>query len=144
MNAYSNGSDNLVIPSKTYETQHFLSINFIQTKRDAQILQVNPALPSTIPTSSYHPHLCLHVWPSSLATTHCSDTTRIQLKVLALIYRSHIGQAPRYLRLPSSAISLRPLRSLDLHDLFVPRARTSMHGSAFNCNHWPFALEPTP
>src|SRR6218665_2679528 len=28
--------------------------------------------------------------------------------------------------LPSSAISLRPLRSLDRHDLFVPRARTSM------------------
>src|SRR6218665_2368732 len=55
---------------------------------------------------------------------------RIQLKVLTLIYRSHIGQAPRYLRdlfrLPSSAISLRPLRSLDRHDLFVPRARTSM------------------
>ena len=46
---------------------------------------------------------------------------RIQLKVLTLIYRSHIGQAPSYLRdlvrLPSSAISLRPLRSLDRHDL---------------------------
>src|SRR6218665_1055914 len=55
---------------------------------------------------------------------------RIQLKVLTLIYRLHIGQAPRYLRdlirLPSSAISLRPLRSLDHHDLFVPRARTSV------------------
>src|SRR6218665_1380434 len=42
----------------------------------------------------------------------------------------HVGQAPRYLcdlvRLPSSAISLRPLRSLDRHDLFVPRVRTSM------------------
>src|SRR6218665_1266424 len=52
---------------------------------------------------------------------------RIQLKVLTLIYCSHIDQAPRYLRdlirLPSSAISLRPLRSLYL---FVPRARTSM------------------
>ena len=55
---------------------------------------------------------------------------RTKLKVLTLIYRSHIGQAPRYLhdliRLPSSAISLRPLRSLDRPDLFVPRARTSM------------------
>src|SRR6218665_4032144 len=55
---------------------------------------------------------------------------RIQLKALTLIYRSHIGQAPRYLRdfirLPSSAISLRPLRSLDLHDIFVPQASTSM------------------
>jgi len=39
-------------------------------------------------------------------------------------------QAPKYLRdltrLSSSAISLRPLRSLDRHDLFVPRARTSI------------------
>ena len=53
---------------------------------------------------------------------------RIQLKVLALIYRSYIGQSPWYLRdiirLPSSDISLRSLRSLDRHDLFVPRART--------------------
>src|SRR6218665_991615 len=55
---------------------------------------------------------------------------RIQLKVLTLIYHSHIGQATRYLRdficLPSSAISLRPIRSLDRHDLYIPRARTSM------------------
>src|SRR6218665_1885606 len=55
---------------------------------------------------------------------------RIQLKVLTLIYRSHIGQAPKYLRdlirLPFSAISFRPLRSLDCHDLFVPRVKTSM------------------
>src|SRR6218665_470335 len=57
---------------------------------------------------------------------------RIQLKVLTLVYRSHICwfTVPRYLRylirLPSSAISLRPVRSLDRHDLFVPRARTSM------------------
>src|SRR6218665_1123765 len=55
---------------------------------------------------------------------------RIQLKVLTLIYHSHIGQTPRYLcdliRLPSSAISLCPLHSLDSHDLFVPLARTSM------------------
>src|SRR6218665_688108 len=55
---------------------------------------------------------------------------RIQLKVLTLICCSHIGQAPRYLRvlirLPSSDISLCPLHSLDCHDLFVPRARTSM------------------
>src|SRR6218665_1780569 len=54
----------------------------------------------------------------------------IQLKVLTLIYCLHIGQAPRYLCdlicLPSSAISLRPLSSLDHHDLFVPQARTSM------------------
>jgi len=30
------------------------------------------------------------------------------------------------IRLLSSAISLRPLRSFDRHDLFVPRARTFM------------------
>src|SRR6218665_714920 len=55
---------------------------------------------------------------------------RIQLKVLTLICCSHIGQAPRYLRdlirLPSSVTSLCPLHSLDRHDLFVPRARSSM------------------
>src|SRR6218665_62540 len=55
---------------------------------------------------------------------------RIQLKVLTLIYRSHIGQAPRYLfyliPFPSFAISLRPLHSLDRLYLFVPRARTSV------------------
>ena len=61
---------------------------------------------------------------------------QIQLKVLTLIHRLHIGQVPRYLRdlirLPSSAISLHPLRSLDRHDLFVPLARTSMaHTLAF-------------
>src|SRR6218665_1561019 len=54
---------------------------------------------------------------------------RIQLKVLTLICRSHIGQASRYLCdlicLPSSPISLHPLRSLDHHDLFVSQARTS-------------------
>src|SRR6218665_1775563 len=53
---------------------------------------------------------------------------RIQLRVLTLIYRWHFG--PRYLRdlilLPTSAISLHWLCSLDHHDLFVPRARTSM------------------
>src|SRR6218665_2571361 len=55
---------------------------------------------------------------------------RIHLKVLTLIYGSHIGQAPKYLRdlirLPSYTISLSPLRLLDRHDLFGPRARTYM------------------
>src|SRR6218665_3263156 len=55
---------------------------------------------------------------------------RIHLKVLTLIYRLHIGQAPKYLRdlirLPSYTISFSPLRLLDRHDLFGPRARTSM------------------
>ena len=55
---------------------------------------------------------------------------RIQLKVLVLIYRSFSGLAPKYLcdliRLPTSATSLRPLRSLDRLELFVPRARTVM------------------
>src|SRR6218665_1639746 len=73
---------------------------------------------------------------------HCSDT-----KVLTLIYRSHIGQAPRYLRdlirLPSSAISFRPLRSLDRHDLFVPRVRTSMAQTREFAINGPSLLEPT-
>jgi len=53
-----------------------------------------------------------------------------QLKVLTLIYRSYSGLAPKYLRdlirLPNSATSLRPLRSLDRHDRHVPRAITAM------------------
>ena len=40
------------------------------------------------------------------------------------------GSGPKYLRdlirLFSPTISLRPLRSLDRHDLFIPRARTSV------------------
>ena len=64
---------------------------------------------------------------------------RIQLKVLTLTYHSHIGQAPTYLRdlirLPSSSISLRPLRSLQRHDFYG--SDTSL------CYHWPYALEPT-
>jgi len=55
---------------------------------------------------------------------------RIQLKVLTLIHRSYSGLAPKYLRdlirLPISATSLRPLHSLDRHDLLVPRSRTAM------------------
>ena len=67
---------------------------------------------------------------SALMFDHLHWLPLIARTVLTLIYRSHIGQAPRYLRdlirLPSSAISLRPLRSVDRHDLFVPRVRTSM------------------
>src|SRR6218665_1942082 len=54
------------------------------------------------------------------------------------------------IRLPSSATFLRPLRSLDRHDLFVPRARTSMAQTrAFAIigplRIWPFEnFEPTP
>lgn len=65
-------------------------------------------------------------------------TARIQLKVLTLVLRSCTGLAPKYLcdivRLPISATSLRPLRSLNRHDLLVPRARTSMAKTrAFSC-----------
>jgi len=49
---------------------------------------------------------------------------------IQLIYWLYIGQAPRYLRdrirLPSSAISHRPLFSFDQHDPFVPKERISM------------------
>jgi len=70
-----------------------------------------------------------------------------QLKILTLIYRSQIDQSPKYfrdlIRMPSSAISLRPLRSLDRHDLCP--AREDFHDSDTSlCNHWPLALEPTP
>src|SRR6218665_1355175 len=56
----------------------------------------------------------------------CIDSKQCYL----ILCRPHTSQALRYLRdlirLPSSAISLRSLSSLDHHDLFVPRARTSM------------------
>ena len=74
-------------------------------------------------------------------------TARIQLKILTLIYRSYSGYAPKYLRdlirLPISATSLRPLRSPDRHDLFVPRVRTAtaIFNSSF-CLHWPCTMEP--
>lgn len=48
---------------------------------------------------------------------------RIQLKVLTLVYRLYIDQVPKHLSglvPPSAATSLRPLRSLDRRDLFVP------------------------
>jgi len=41
-----------------------------------------------IPTSLYVPHLCLHVWPSSCATTHCSDSTQGSHIDLPLAYWS--------------------------------------------------------
>src|SRR6218665_2938112 len=62
-----------------------------------------------------------------LATTHCSDTTQDSHMDLPLAYWSSTQVFIRDLiRLPSFAISLRPLRSLDRHDLFVPRARSYM------------------
>ena len=55
---------------------------------------------------------------------------RLQLKVLTLIYRSYISQALKYLRdlirLPSSAISLRPLYVYVTCTISVPRAKNSM------------------
>jgi len=39
-------------------------------------------------TTSYAPHLCLDVWLSSLAPTHCSDTTQGSHINLTLVYCS--------------------------------------------------------
>jgi hypothetical protein len=56
-------------------------------------------------------------------------TARIQYKILFLTYKMFLGLAPRYLcdliRKPFSATAGRPLRSLDRHDLLVPRSRTA-------------------
>src|SRR6218665_2611165 len=55
---------------------------------------------------------------------------RIEYKVLLIVLKAQMGVAPKYLRdairLPTSATSLRPLRSLDRWELFVPRTRTTM------------------
>src|SRR5688572_155496 len=56
---------------------------------------------------------------------------RIRFKVLFLISRAFLGQAPRYLcdliRRPLSVASCRPLRSLDRHDLLVPPTATAQY-----------------
>src|SRR6218665_3077958 len=56
--------------------------------------------------------------------------TRIEYKVLLIVLKAQMGVAPKYLRdvirLPTSATSLRPLRSMDRRELYVPRARTTM------------------
>jgi len=56
-------------------------------------------------------------------------STCIKYKVLLIVLKVQIGVAPKYLRdgirLPTSASSLRHLRSLDRRELFVPRTRTT-------------------
>src|SRR6218665_1957833 len=55
------------------------------------------------------------------------NSTRIEYKVLLIVLKAQMGVAPKYLRdairLPTSATSLRPLRSMDRRELFVPRTR---------------------
>jgi hypothetical protein len=57
-------------------------------------------------------------------------SARIHFKILFLIRKALLGQAPFYLcefiRRPISVASLRPLRSLDRLDLWLPRSRTTM------------------
>ena len=65
-------------------------------------------------------------------------SVRIQFKVLILVLKSQLGLAPKYLchkiLRPISATSLRPLRSSDRLDLYVPRVRTTMAQSrSFAC-----------
>src|SRR5688572_25038012 len=83
--------------------------------------------PDLWPDSLAHPtslHSCLTTFTGSLLLLGFSSY------ILSLIYRSFTGQAPKYLcdliRLPASATSLRPLRSLNRHELFFTRARTAM------------------
>src|SRR6218665_1255387 len=57
-------------------------------------------------------------------------STRIEYKVLLIVLKAQMGVAPKYLRdairLTISVSSLRPLRSMDRRELFVPRTRTTM------------------
>src|SRR6218665_1292210 len=54
----------------------------------------------------------------------------LNTKVLLIVLKAQMKVAPKYLcdaiRLPTSASSLRPLRSLDRRELFVPQTRTTM------------------
>src|SRR6218665_283838 len=51
-------------------------------------------------------------------------------KVLLIVLKAQMGVAPKYLRdairLPTSATSLRPLRSMDRRELFFPPASTTL------------------
>ena len=57
-------------------------------------------------------------------------STHIEYKVLLIVLKAQMGVEPKYLRdairLPTSDTSLRPLRSMDRRELFVPRTRTTM------------------
>src|SRR6218665_856126 len=57
-------------------------------------------------------------------------STRIEYKVLLIVLKAQMGVAPKYfrdaIRLLTSATSLRPLRSIDRRELYVPRTRTTM------------------
>jgi len=54
----------------------------------------------------------------------------MEYTVLLVVLKAQMGVAPKYLydviRLTTSASSLRPLRSLDRRELFIPRTRTTM------------------
>ena len=73
-------------------------------------------------TSPLLPYIFLHHW--------LPISTRIDYKVLLIFLKAQMGVAPKYLcdaiRLPTSASSLHPLRSLDRRVFFVPRTKTTM------------------
>ena len=66
-------------------------------------------------------------------------STRIEYKVLLIVLKAQMRVAPKYLRdairLPTSATSLHPLRSMDRRELFVPRTRTTMATSRSFCRY---------
>src|SRR6218665_2753165 len=70
---------------------------------------------SWLPISSLH---WLPIW------------SRIEYKVLLIVIKAQMGVAPKYLRdairLLTSVSSLRPLRSLERRELFVPRTWITM------------------
>src|SRR5688572_30486474 len=67
-------------------------------------------------------------------------TARIQFKIIFVTCKMFLGQAPCYLcdliRRPISATSGRPLRSLDHHDLLVPRSPTAQHRASVGPLLW--------
>src|SRR5688572_30271682 len=66
---------------------------------------------------------------SKYNTIQYNTTARIHFGILFLTFKAFLGQAPCYLCVlinqPISATSGRPLRSLNRHDLIVPRSRTA-------------------
>src|SRR6218665_2932262 len=74
-------------------------------------------------------------------------SARIQFKIIFLVYKAFLGWAPSYLckliMRPLSAISDRPLCSLDHNYYVVPRSRISTSQQCL-CFRWPSVVELSP
>jgi len=112
----------LFMPLSAFEATMPNSLMVGSTKIRICLLQ---SVPYRCSTYKHVQHLCFQVLTTLIDILYI---VRIHLKVLTLIYQS-CSQASIWLYPPilSSAVApLHPLRSLDGHNLFVPRSKTSL------------------